>query len=271
MEAASPEALFTIPPAFPAAYRGNFFFGDCNTGRIERVTIDAGTNTVTSVEHWAEGVASAVDIALGPDGALYYVGHTSQAVYRASHQATSAGLVVSPTNLWMAEGQPAVVMVQLAVNPNQDVTVSAMAAGTDADIGVLSGAMLTFTSANWSTPQPVTVQAGHDLDSTDDLGMVTLGASGLPAETVTVHARDENRIALRISAVTAGSRRGKYRQLHGGAVGGALAGCRRHCQPGQRRRRHHRLGRQRPDLHARHLVDTSDGHGRRRRRPGLRR
>ena len=66
--------VFYDATGFPPAYRGNFFFGDYNSGRIERVVLDAATNTVTSVDHWAEGVPGAVDMALGPDGALYYVG-----------------------------------------------------------------------------------------------------------------------------------------------------------------------------------------------------
>lgn len=54
---------------FPVAYRGNFFFGDYNSGNIVRATIDPTSNNVTSVDQWAVGVSGAVDMTLGPDGA----------------------------------------------------------------------------------------------------------------------------------------------------------------------------------------------------------
>jgi glucose/arabinose dehydrogenase len=186
--------------SFPLPYRGNFFFGDFNTNRIERVTIDPATNSVTSVDHFATGVNGAVDIAVGPDGDLYYIGNSSNAVFRASYQVTAQALVVSPTNVWIAEGEPALVMVRLAMSPAQDTTVSVARQGGDADIGVASGADLTFTSANWSTPQPVTLEAGRDLDTVDDTATFSVTASGLTAETVTVHARDENTLSLVVSA-----------------------------------------------------------------------
>jgi glucose/arabinose dehydrogenase len=187
---------------FPASHRGNFFFGDYNTRRIERVVIDAAGNTVTSVDHWAEGLAGAVDVALGPDGALYYVGLTSNAVYRTSYNATSQGLVVSPTHLWLAEGQRAMFMVRLAVSPAADVTVSAARSGGDDSAAVMAGGALTFTSANWSTPQPITIAARRDLDTSDDVATIALQATGLASETVTVHLRDDNSVQVRVSAAT---------------------------------------------------------------------
>jgi glucose/arabinose dehydrogenase len=194
--------VFYDATGFPPAYRGNFFFGDYNSGRIERVVLDAATNTVTSVDHWAEGVSGAVDMALGPDGALYYVGVTSTTVFRASHNATTQALVVSPTHLWAAEGQPALFTVRLAVSPMADVTVTAARTEGDAEVAVQSGASLTFTGANWDRPQPVTVAVGRDLDADVDLATIALRTTGLDTQLVTVQARDDNDLQLRLSTAT---------------------------------------------------------------------
>jgi glucose/arabinose dehydrogenase len=194
--------VFYDATGFPPAYRGNFFFGDYNSGRIERVVLDAATNTVTSVDHWVEGVAAAVDMALGPDGALYYVGVSSNAVFRASHNATTQALVVSPAHLWAAEGQPALFTVRLAVSPAADVTVTVARAEGDAEVAVQSGASLTFTGSNWNTPQPVTVAVGRDLDADVDLATIALRATGLDTQLVTVQARDDNDLQLRLSTAT---------------------------------------------------------------------
>jgi glucose/arabinose dehydrogenase len=186
----------------PAGYRGNFFFGDFNTGRIERVVLDAGTNTVTRVDHWGTGISAIVDLALGPDGALYYVGTNTTRIFRAAPNPTGQALVASPTHLWVAEGQPAVFNVRLATSPAADVTVSAAPSGGDGEALVTAGAALTFTTANWSTPQTVTIAARRDLDATDDLATIALQSSGLPTEMVTVHLRDDNNLQLQVSAAT---------------------------------------------------------------------
>jgi hypothetical protein len=60
-----------------------------------------------------------VDIALGPDGALYCVGTSSNAVYRLAYTATTQGLVVSPPTSGSPRGDPAVVMVRLATSPRR--------------------------------------------------------------------------------------------------------------------------------------------------------
>jgi glucose/arabinose dehydrogenase len=61
---------FYTSTAFPAAFQGNYFFGDFNSGRVMRVTLDSANN-VTSVNNFSTGITSIVDISVGPDGALY--------------------------------------------------------------------------------------------------------------------------------------------------------------------------------------------------------
>ena len=58
--------------AVPAAYRGNFFYGDYISGNFIRATLNA-TNGVSSVDYFGTGITNLIDIAVGPDGALYVV------------------------------------------------------------------------------------------------------------------------------------------------------------------------------------------------------
>jgi MYXO-CTERM domain-containing protein len=174
---------------FPAAYRGNFFYGDFNSGRIMRATIDPDSNGVTSVDYFIENITQQVDIAGGPDGALYYVGHGAK-VFRTAYKPTAQGLVVSPTTQWTAEGQSVAVAVHLAIAPAADVTVALARNGGDADITV-SPASLTFTPANWEVPQVATITAAPDDDRTDDMAVISVGADALTTEWILVHARDE--------------------------------------------------------------------------------
>ncbi|HET6285066.1 MAG TPA: PQQ-dependent sugar dehydrogenase [Polyangia bacterium] len=184
---------------FPAAYRGNFFYGDYNTWRIMRATIDPITNAVTTVDSFASGITGIVDVTVGPDGALYYVGAASNTVYRTSYNAALQGLVVSPTVLWPTEGQSAVFSVRLQVAPAADVSVTVARTAGDTDIAVTSGSTLTFTAANWNVPQTVTVTAMSDTDTSDDTATLSVSSAALGAEAVSVRARDVGAVALVIS------------------------------------------------------------------------
>lgn len=184
---------------FPAAYRGNFFYSDYGAGRIMRAAINPTTNVVTSVDYFASGIPGIVDVAVGPDGALYYVGVTSNGVYRGTYNAALQGLVVSPAVLWMTEGQSAMFSVRLQVAPPSDVTVSVTHAGGDADIAVGAGSSLTFTAANWNVPQTVTIAAMSDADTTDDVATLSVSSAALTAQTIPVQARDIGAVGLVLS------------------------------------------------------------------------
>ena len=179
---------------FPASYRGNFFFGDYVLGRVMRAAIDPRTNQVTAVvEHWAGPAGHLVDMAVGPDGSLYYIAYDDGVLHRASYIGGEQGLVVTPTNVWIGDGQPAAVMVRLALKPETGagIAVSVSRSGGDSDVDVMSGNMLRFNDTNWNQPQRVTVAAGFDLDTTNDVGTVTVSAADLSPVLVTVHGRDQ--------------------------------------------------------------------------------
>ncbi|HWS25513.1 MAG TPA: PQQ-dependent sugar dehydrogenase, partial [Xanthomonadales bacterium] len=171
-------------------YRGNFFYGDCNSRRIMRARINSSGNSVISTDYWATGITSQVDIALGPDGALYYVGVTTPNVYRASYNATAQGLAVGNLNLRIDEGGEVVTTVRLASAPTVDVPVSVARSAGDSDVNVLAGATLTFTPLDWSHPQLVRLGAAVDLDSIDDIATVSVSSAGLATIPIRVSVLD---------------------------------------------------------------------------------
>ncbi len=88
----------------------------------------------------------------------------------------TAGLVISPTSLGVAEGDDASYTVELATLPTGTVTVAiTVPAGTDLTLDTTS---LTFSTSTWNTAQTVTVTAGEDDDTTDDTATLTHEASG---------------------------------------------------------------------------------------------
>ena len=76
------------------------------------------------------------------------------------------GVTVTPTALAVDEGGSSSYTVVLVTEPTADVTV-AIQVPDNADIAVDQMA-LTFTAANWDTPQTVAVTAAHDDDAVDD-------------------------------------------------------------------------------------------------------
>ncbi len=171
-------------------YGGNFFFGDYNIGSIARVRV-SGT-TVTSVEPWATDNPGMVDIDVGPDGDLYYVSYIGNGiVHHAEFLATSQRLVVSRTNVRMLEAGRAAFHVRLAMEPPGDVSVSIARASGDRDVAITGNTALTFDVTDWQTPKPVFMMAARDADGTDDLAELSVSASGLGEERVSVYVIDE--------------------------------------------------------------------------------
>jgi glucose/arabinose dehydrogenase len=175
--------------AVPPSYRGNYFYGDLNSGRIMRATLDA-SNKVMTVDYFATGVASAIDNVIGPDGALYTVSHGGT-VYRLAYtNFTAQQLVVTPAHVRMVEGGAAVLTVRLATAPAADVTVNVARISGAPTIAVAAGGTLTFGPANWSVPQVVQLRAGYDSDTRSDTAEFSVSAEGMPTEVAMVQSRD---------------------------------------------------------------------------------
>jgi hypothetical protein len=142
------------------------------------------------VDYWADNTNN-IDVAPGPDGALYYV-LNGGTVMRATYDATAQGLVVSQTHPWVTEGHTAVLSIRLAVAPAFDVTVSVANTGGSPDVSILSGSSLTFTPASWDQLQTVVLAAAEDLDVVTDFATLTVSASGLTSESVEVRVVDNS-------------------------------------------------------------------------------
>ena len=99
----------------------------------------------------------------------------------------TADIVLSPLDLTMEESDSANYTVALATEPTVDVTVTITGhSGTDLTLSgpTLSNNTLTFTTANWNTPQTVRVTAAHDDDGVNDNETLTHTAAGAEYDNV---------------------------------------------------------------------------------------
>jgi len=173
----------------PAAYRGNFIYGDYGSGRLMRATLNS-TNAVQTVDYFVTGSNSQIDTTVGPDSALYYIENGGEIHRLAYTNFTSQQILATPTNVRMSEDGRTVLSVRLATPPVADVTVNVARTAGSSDISIASGATLTFTPGNYSKPQNVVIQAAADADTTEDTATLTISSSGLASEAIQVFAFD---------------------------------------------------------------------------------
>ncbi|WP_164008294.1 PQQ-dependent sugar dehydrogenase [Pyxidicoccus trucidator] len=185
---------------FPPEFRGNYFFGDFNSGQVTRATL-AADNSVATVAEWGTGFSSHVDMAVGPDGALYTLGYTNSTVRRITPTAPGQKLVVSGLNLRVVESGRVTFTVRLAQAPTAPVTVQVTRAlGGSEDLGVIGDATLTFSTTDWSVPRVVTLEAVEDADAVADTATFTVTSAGLADEAVVVTTIDDNAPRLVLSS-----------------------------------------------------------------------
>ena len=177
---------FVESTAFPSAYRGDFFFPDFNTGNIVRADILPG-GQIASVDIWAFDIGNAIDMDIGPDGNLYIARYGGN-ILRVAFNASSQGLVVSRRFLRTSEGSVAAFNVRLAIAPVADVSVTVARTAGDTELSVTQGSSLTFTPANWATPQIVHLSSAQDPDAADQVATIRVSSPGLASEDVVVRA-----------------------------------------------------------------------------------
>lgn len=186
--------IFYNATQFPSAYQGNFFFADYNSGKIMRSVMANGGSDIASTTVFVTGVTNAVDVSVGPDGALYYA-NIPGTIYKLGYtgQATQ-NIVVSASSITVNEAASGTVSVKLAAAPASDVTVTVSRTSGTTDV-TPSPATLTFTPSNWSTAQTVTVSAADDADLIDEGATIALATPELTTQRVVVTARDNDRSA----------------------------------------------------------------------------
>ena len=136
-----------------------------------------------------------------------YEGVTAADVEVSIIEDDTPGVTVSETALTIPEGDSQSYMVVLDTEPAADVMV-VVAVPEDAEVAV-DETTLTFTAANWNTPQTVAVTAAHDDDAIDD-DPVTLTHTvsggdyeGVSASEVTVTITEDDTPALTIADANA--------------------------------------------------------------------
>ena len=120
--------------------------------------------------------------------------------------APSYKLTLSATAVTVPEGGTASYTVALGASPTGTVTVAVARESGDADL-TAEPATLTFTAANWSTPQTVTVSAADDADAVNGSAVFAHtaaggGYAGAVATLTATEADDDHRLTLSAAAVT---------------------------------------------------------------------
>jgi glucose/arabinose dehydrogenase len=190
--------------AFPAAYRGNFFVGDYVTNALVRATLDA-SDVPTSVDIFSTGSGNfqQIDMATGPDGALYAVrkssGGTTGSISRIATTSSAQNIIVQPTAFDVVEGGSGVCTLRLAQPPAGNVVVSVAKLSGDADLAVSGAATRTFTPANWNQFQTITFAAAQDADRANDAAIFHVSAPALTSHDVRVNGIEDDEPQLVLS------------------------------------------------------------------------
>ena len=174
---------------FPASYVGKYFFADYCGGWIYR--LDLGAPGAATLFH--SGLSGPVDLAVGSDGALYYVQRGNGQLRRVRYSGqTTQSILLSASKIEIAEGSKAAVMARLAARPAAPVRVALVrdlsAPGISANRNALD-----FTGTNWNVEQRVVIAAAEDSDDLDDGARFRFASTGLPSALVTVTAVDNDR------------------------------------------------------------------------------
>ncbi|WP_038097887.1 hypothetical protein, partial [Thioalkalivibrio sp. HK1] len=116
----------------------------------------------------------------------------------------AASLVISASSLTIAEGNSATFTVNLMTRPSADVTVRLRQRGTPNEDVVLDKAILTFTSADWDSPQTVTVSANEENDDAVNdeviIDLTALGSGYDDTGNVTITVTDNDEVGLTLSS-----------------------------------------------------------------------
>ena len=130
----------------------------------------AQTVTVTASEDDDAVSDGLVTLTHAVAGSGEYQGVAAASVTVTITEVDTAAVSINPTALTVAEGDSGSYSVVLDSEPTAEVTVTVGGhVGTDVTV---SDAMLTFTPANWSTAQTVTVTASEDDDAAEDPDMI---------------------------------------------------------------------------------------------------
>ncbi|WP_225844496.1 glycoside hydrolase family 48 protein [Streptomyces sp. HPF1205] len=141
---------------------------------LAATAVAADSATITKVEFYSNDTLLATDttapysfdwpaVAAG-DYSVYAkaydsLGASAESTPVGIHVASGPSLVVSPSTLTVQQGKTGTFGVKLSSAPSGNVTVAVARKSGNTGLSVSGGAVLTFTSSNWSTAQNVTLAA----------------------------------------------------------------------------------------------------------------
>ena len=93
------------------------------------------------------------------------------------------------------EGGTTTFQVRLSAQPTSNVVASVVRVSGDANISVVSGSSLTFTTSNWNVNQTVTLGAAEDADTTNGSAVIRVSATGMASGDVMANELENDLIA----------------------------------------------------------------------------
>ena len=196
-------ARLAFQPAANVTVNVAFSSGDTD------LSVSGGATLTFTTANWntpqTVTLAAAEDVDLANGSAVFNV--TSTGLTTVGVTATEAdndvqSLIVSPTSLSVLEGSTNTFTARLAFQPAGNVTVNVARISGDTDLSVSGGATLTFTTANWNTPQTVTLAAAEDVDLTNGSAVFNVTSTGLTTVGVTATEADNDVQSLIVSPTT---------------------------------------------------------------------
>ena len=144
---------------------------------------ESGTLTVTAVDNKVDA-DDAVVVLSGTVGNAAV--NDPDAISLTIVDDDTKGVTISTTDLSVNEGATASYTVKLNSQPSDDVTVTPTSSDeTSATVSIAgSASLLTFTPANWNTPQSVTVNGQEDDDTSDDSAVISHAVAGADYDSV---------------------------------------------------------------------------------------
>ena len=190
---------------FPVSFVGRYFFADYCGNWIYSIS----PANPASATLFQSGLNAPVALAVGGDGALYYAQRGNGQVRRIRYTGNATQrLVVSATDLTIAEGATTSVSLRLAAQPAGDVVITVDPSLSDY---LISGAprSFRFTRTNWNTVQRLQITSQPDGDAVDEGARFLLWSlDGVPPVRVRVTVVDGDRPAGAPRAVIASPRTG---------------------------------------------------------------
>jgi len=110
----------------------------------------------------------------------------------ASASTNVVNFVTDSETIEVPENSTAAFNVKLSAQPTGDVNVTVARESGDTDIRVISGSNLTFTTDNWDTFQPVTLQADDDADVENGQAVISISAPGITQKNIIATEQDDD-------------------------------------------------------------------------------